>query len=361
MNKSEACTILGISPGADKDSIKKAYRKSAIKYHPDKNPGNKEAEGLFRRATEAYEILSEKHPKMQSFSDEYSNPFRGPGFRTTTSRNGRRYPKSAFERFYDSFNVSFGNNGEFHFDFDLFINQSKYKDIYKRPKYYKPPEIHIDFYTEIEESFSETEKHVIYYRNFDCEACSSKGGGLKKCSCSGINPYCSVCHGSGFSTIACPECSGSGFILKKEEISVRLPRGIKEGDKLIVKNKGHTNLDSTYQDLYVCVHERPNTRFKRNKRDIITTLEISFSQAVFGSTYFISTPAGENVEVKTKPLINSGDVVRIPSYGAYYPRSDKRGDLLVKVKLVTPTNLSDEKRGIFERLRELETEDITNA
>lgn len=351
MAKRDYYEILGLSREGSPEAVKKAYRKLALKYHPDKNQGNKDAEEKFKEVSEAYEVLSDS--KKRVLYDQYGHD----GMQSTFSGEGFNW--SDFTHF-DEFGDIFDNLG------DVFRGFGGSSDIFGGGQQGRGPgrgssiqyEVELDF----EEAVFGVEKSIDLPRYEVCGSCKGSGAkaGSKKETCQMCGGRGQVFTSSGFFSIArtcnrcdgegeivkapCPKCSGQGRIRVSRRIKVKIPAGIHTGSRLRVHGEGEAGVRGGGRgDLYVFIKVRPHSIFKREEYDIICEVPVSFSQAVFGAEIDIPTLNGK-IKMKVPEGTQSGKVFRIRGKGI--PRLDGygKGDQYVKVNIETPINLNQKQK-----------------
>lgn len=349
MTKHDYYDVLGVDKTATDAEIKRAYRLKAIKYHPDKNPGDKAAEKKFRKIAEAYETL--KDPSKRANYDQFGQTTQGSPYGYGPNRNGRYYP-GGFSASFDGFNV--------HFDLNSFFESAK--GFRKSDTGYRAPEktrINVQISTHLEDSFKEYKARFSYNRRERCQDCIGKEGTKETCRLCGGKPSflrCPRCSGKGYTTrVNCKTCGGQKLVLKQKTIEITIPRGVRTGNTLTLTGMGHELVDGSPGDLLVTIKEQPHSLFKREGDDLYVEQEISFPEAALGTAVFINICGQKTIKVKVRPGIQSGAKLRVPGEGAYVPGKDHRGDLVVTVKLVTPTDLSNQQREVLEKLREKES------
>ena len=355
-NKRDYYEVLGITKGASKDDIKKAFHKLAHKLHPDKATGDAEK---FKEVSEAYSILSDdkKRAEYDSYGRVFSDGSGGQG----GPRGGGNFD---FSQFQDAF-----QNG-FSFDFgdvfsDFFAGQGGGHARRGR-------DISIDLELTFKESIFGVERKVLLAKTAKCDTCQGSGAspGTKLDTCTHCNGSgklhettnsffgaitmespCRFCHATGKTpSEKCHTCRGEGVYRKQEEVEIVVPAGIEGGEMIRLTSAGEAVAGGTPGDLYVKVHVRPDSRFKKDGPNIITELNIKLSDALLGSEYTIPTLDGEDVVV-IHPGVTHGELLRIPGKGVPNNRG-KRGDLYVKVKITLPTKLSREAKKLIEKLKE---------
>ncbi len=353
--------ILGISKNATKDDIKKAYRNLAHKHHPDKSGGNEEK---FKEINEAYHILADDAKRAEY--DRYGRVFSGAG----AGPNGG----GGFEGF------DFGNFGDFAgkggFDFDI---GDIFGDIFGfsqgggRVRQKRGRDISIDLEVSFEESVFGTERKVVLAKMGVCDKCKGRGAEegaeFKTCSyCQGSGKIhetkrsffgtissmteCNHCKGRGkIPEKKCSVCRGEGVLPKKEEVSVKIPAGILDGQMIKLGGEGEAITGGIAGDLYVKIHVRPHSVFKREGNDLVMELDIRLSDAVLGAEKNIQTLDGA-IKLKIPAGIDSGEILRIKGKGASALRGGSRGDLLIKIIVRIPKKLSSRAKKIIEDLKE---------
>jgi len=353
MEKIDYYEILGVHKTAGTEEIKKAYRKLALKYHPDRNPGDPEAEAKFKEAAEAYAVLSdsEKRQIYDTFGHE--------------GLDGRGY--GGFSGFEDVFS-SFGDIFE---DFFGFGNRSS-----RRQRSRQGQDLRYDMKITLEEAFYGKEDQIVFQRLEHCSTCG--GTGLKPgtrpqvCpTCRGrgqvyrsqgffqISSTCPRCHGQGqIITDPCPDCNGGGKVRVKKEITVKIPPGVETGSQLRLRGEGQPGEHGgPHGDLYVVLHVQPHDFFKREGENLFCEIPISFVQAALGDK--ITVPSIEDQEhgheMEIPKGTQPGDVIKIAGKGMPDIRNrDKRGDLFVKIDVKIPKKLTQRQKELLYAFRETE-------
>lgn len=343
--------ILGIDKNADASAIKKAYRKKAIEFHPDKNPGDKEAEEKFKEAAQAYEILGDADKKAKY--DQYGHAaFDGPGGGGGYG-GGFNNMEDIFSQFGDIFGGGFGGFGGFGGGGG-------------GPRRVKGTNLRIKVKLTLEDIANGVEKKVKVKRKVKAEGVTYK--------------TCSTCNGSGQVTkiqntilgrmqtsAPCGTCGGSGQILEhkpngadsdglifnEETVSIKIPAGVTDGIQLKVSNKGNEapGANSLPGDLIVVIEELEHETLKREGENIHYDLYISFSEAALGGSKEIDTVTGK-VRIKIEEGIQSGKILRLKGKGLPSIQGYGVGDFLIHVNVWTPKKLSKEQRQFFEKMQE---------
>ena len=345
--------ILGVQKNTSKEDIKKAYRKMAMQYHPDRNPGNAEAEAKFKEASEAADVLLDDEKKTRY--DQFGH----------AGMNGQGFGGGAggFQGDFSDFGDIFG---------DMLGGQRRGGRGRGRSSG-RPGD---DLQMEVEIDFSEAafglEKTISLTKNVKCETCN--GSGAK----TGSSPStCDYCHGhgevrrqQGFFTVAstCPKCNGSGSMIKdpcgtcngqgkkkkKVDLQVKIPAGIDDGQRLKLSNEGDAGSNGGPNgDLYVVVRIKQHELFERDEFDVHCTVPVSFSQAALGCELEVPTLSGK-VALKIPAGTQSGVKMRLKSKGIQRLGGYGMGDQIVTVHVETPTKLSNEQKDLLKRLQELE-------
>lgn len=343
--------ILELERGAPKDEVKKAFRRLAAKYHPDKKTGN---EDKYKEITEAYAVLGDEKKKAEY--DTYGQSFSGAG--------GGGGGFGGFD-----FSGAQGFNGQgFEFDInDLFGNfgfggQSREQ---------RGRDISIDINLTFKESIFGVTRKVLLTKTNTCSVCTGTGAkkGTKMDSCSTCGGQgkvreqrqsimgsfttvreCSTCNGKGeVPKEPCENCSGLGVAKAQEEISIQVPAGINNGEVIRMTGRGEATPGGQSGDLYIKIHVEPHKTIKRDGSNLGSTLPIKLTDALLGNTYTVQTLDGD-VEIKIPAGITHGELLRIKNKGV--PSGSSRGDFMVKVSIEIPKKLSKKAQKIVEELRE---------
>jgi len=349
--------VLSVARGASEEDIKKAYRKLAIQFHPDRNPGNKEAEESFKEVNEAYQVLSDAERRAQY--DRYGHAaFQNPqsgGF-------GFEFTQGFEEVFSDIFGDFFGTGRGRN-----------------RARSRRGDDLRYDLEVEFEEAAKGGERIVKFQRLATCDACNgarARGGaeGVKTCpNCRGagqvrtqqgffsIATTCGQCRGEGM-IIAdpCPRCQGQGRLRRQESLSVRIPPGVDNGSRLKLRGEGEAGYGGGPSgDLYVVVHVKEHPLFVRQENDVIIEVPVSFPQATLGTEIDVPTLEGK-VKVKIPAGTQSGKLVRLKGKGFTDLHGYGRGDQLVRVVVETPRKLSTRQRELLEEFAKIDGDSINH-
>ncbi len=343
--KQDYYEILGVSKGASAAEIKKAYRKKALEYHPDKNPGDAKAEELFKKSAEAYEVLSD--PDKRAKYDQFGHAaFEGGGF-----GGGGMNMEDIFSQFGDIFGSAFG--GGFS-GFGGFGGQRRVKG----------SNLRIRVKLNLEEVANGVEKKVRVKRKIQAEGVTYKtcttcngSGQMTKITNTILGRMqtattCSTCGGAGKSIDNRPkDADAQGLKVVEETVSIKIPAGVEEGMQLKVSGKGNEAPgDGIPGDLLVAIETEEHQSLKREGDNLHYDLYISISEAVLGSSKEIDTVGGK-VRIKLEPGIQSGKILRLRGKGISSLNGYGSGDLLVHVNVWTPKELNKEQREFFERMQ----------
>lgn len=354
MSRSEYYNILGVPKNASQEEIKKAYRKQALKYHPDKNPGDSKAADNFKKISEAYEVLSDE--KKRKIYDQYGSEG------VKQSSNGSNAGFSSMEEAMRTFGSVFGGDGASIFS-SFFGFDGEGGRNYPQKGTNKKMSLTISF----EEAAKGVQKEAVVTNYITCPSCKGSGAfsskDIKNCStCKGSGQFqqtrgffsmtttCPACHGSGqVITKMCHSCHGSGKIKEKRPIKIQVPEGVDSGMRLKMSGLGDAGDNGGPPgDLYVYITVQPHELFKREGDNLLLDLPISFTEAALGAkkeipilgsgkSYLLSIPEGSQ----------SGTTLRVRNQGVRNVQGHQQGDLLVILKVETPVNLSSEQKKIL--------------
>lgn len=362
---SDYYSVLGVTKGASSDEIKKAYRKSALKYHPDKNPGNPEAEKKFKEISEAYEVLSDE--KKKQIYDQYG----ADALKGGAGMGGGAAGFSSMEEALRTFMGAFGGGGS-ETIFDSFFGfDSSGQEAADRQGASKRMNLTVSF----AEAMTGVEKDASIFNYVCCEGCNGSGAA----SASSIKK-CSRCHGQGqihqsrgFFSMAttCPQCGGRGKTItdpckscnsegrqkKKQNIKIKVPAGIDSGMRLRMAGYGDAGEGSAPPgDLYVYLTVEPHKIFERDGDDLLIELPISFTEAALGAKKEIPTALGGSCRVSIPEGAQSGKMLRVKNEGAPNVHGHGRGDMLIKLLVETPVDLNEKQKNLLKQFAELESE-----
>jgi molecular chaperone DnaJ len=338
--------VLGVDRRASAQEIKKAYRKLAVKYHPDKNPNDPEAEETFKEAAEAYSVLSDE--EKRSVYDQYGHE---------GLRGGPQVNADIFREFTDIF----GGGSIFEDLFSDFFGG-------RRNRVARGADLRYDLEITFEEAVRGTETRILVPRAELCEKCSGTGAapGTQKrpCpTCGGqgqvrlqqgflvVARPCGHCRGSGqVIPSPCPACSGQGQVAKERELTLKIPAGVDSGSRMRLVGEGERGMrGGPAGDLYVVLSVKRHKLYRREGEDIYLELPVTFPQAALGAE--LEVPTIDGVEHVSIPEgTQSGTVMKLRGKGIPRLHGGGRGDQLVVISVVTPQKLTKEQRGLLEKL-----------
>lgn len=364
MSKRDYYDVLGVSRNTSADEIKKAYRKLAIKYHPDKNPDDKAAEEKFKEAAEAYEVLS--NPEKKQRYDHYGHAGVG-GASGGGGYGGSMNMEDIFSQFGDIFGSGGGGS-----PFESFFGGGQQSRGGRRVS--KGSNLRIKVKLTLEEIANGTEKKIKVNKQIVCKTCDGSGAKdrssvstCKTCGGSGAvrrvtntilgqmqtTSTCPTCNGSGSQiTAKCGSCHGEGVVRGEETITINIPAGVSDGMQLSMSGKGNAAPNGGIPgDLIILIEEIPHETLKREGNNIVYDLHVSIIDAALGYSAEVPTIDGK-AKIKIEPGTQSGKLLRLKGKGIPEINSYHRGDEIIHVNIWTPKILSSEERTILERLRE---------
>ncbi|MBN2834979.1 MAG: molecular chaperone DnaJ [Candidatus Delongbacteria bacterium] len=349
MSKRDYYEVLGVEKSAPNAEIKKAYRKLAIKYHPDKNAGDDSAEAKFKEATEAYEVLSDEQ-KRQAY-DQY-------GFAGVDGMGGPGFNANAFHGFEDIF------GGGFETIFDSFFSGGQSRGRSRQQQ--RGSDLRYDIRISFFESVFGTKKEIKYRKDAVCDSCGGTGAkpGSNKKTCGTCGGQGQVRRNSGFFSVAqtCPTCGGKGTIIedpcnschgkgieeKSQTLNVTIPAGISHGKRIRLNNQGDSAPNGgSPGDLYVYINVESHKFFERDGNDLYCAIPISYTQAVLGSDVYVKTLDDKKIKLKISPGTQSGKLLRIKGEGVFYLNTTRRGDMYVKLIVEIPEKISSKEKEIL--------------
>ena len=361
MAKDDYYELLGVAKGASAEELKKAYRKKAVQYHPDKNPGNKEAEEMFKKVSHAYEVLSD--PEKRAAYDRYGPAAfegaaagaRGPGGMGGMG-GGFHDPFDIFREVFGQRGASGGGGGIFD---EMFGGggEGGGRD---------GADLRYDLEITLEEAARGVEKEISFRKNVTCERCSGNGAepGSKRVTCptcrgagqirrsGGIITFtqtCPTCAGAGSKVEKpCTACRGEGRVPKTTKLNVRIPPGVDTGSRLRSSGNGEAGLaGGSPGDLYIVLSVKDHELFERQGEDLFCEIPIKFTLATLGGTIEVPTLSGK-ASLKIPPATQSGTTFRLRGKGMPNLRGGHQGDQLVRVHVEVPQSLTAEQRRILE-------------
>lgn len=332
MQKRDYYEVLGVAKEASADDIKKAYRKVAMQYHPDRNPGDKSAEEKFKEAAEAYEVLSDADKKTQYDRFGHNSNHQGQGF--------------------DPMREFFARGG---------FSQRRGTDLQLLIK------------LTLEEIFTGTTKKYKYKRYDNCSSCHGKGGTtMKTCpTCNGmgqviqkintpagimsIGMECPSCFGAcEIAEGVCTTCNGEGINLIDDEVEFVIPAGIADNTRVGMAGKGNSVKNGTSGNLIITIMEIPHDLFTRNGNDLRMSVELTYPEIILGCKIEVPTIEGTKIRVSIPEYAKVGDTFKIQHKGLKQMGSTNRGDLLLIVDLRVPTKVTGRERELIEELKNLD-------
>jgi len=358
-------SVLGLSREATQEEIKKAYRKNAIKYHPDKNPDDKKSETKFKEISEAYEVLS--NDKKKQIYDQYgADALKGGAGGMPGGGSGGF---SSMEEALRTFMGAFGGGGGGEGLFDSFFGGGGGQEDHSRQGASKKMNLTISF----EEAVKGTEHEVAITNLVECEGCSGSGAAspnaIKRCSrCHGAGQVqqsrgfftmataCPQCQGRGkMITQPCADCQGAGQLKKKQRVTIKVPAGVDTGMRLRMSGHGDAGIGGAPNgDLYVSITVEPHSFFKRDGDDVILELPISFTEAALGCKKEVPTPTGSNCKITIPEGVQTGKKLRVKGDGISNVHGQGKGDLLIHLIIETPVNLSEKQKEVMRSFAALE-------
>jgi len=351
MSKRDYYEILGVNRDASEEEIKKAYRKLAMKHHPDRNPDNPAAEEKFKEAKEAYEILSDGNKRAAY--DQYGHAGVDPQAGFGAGGAGFGGFADAFGGIFDEIFGGGRGGGQ------------------GRSNVYRGADLRYNLEITLEQAAHGTETKIRIPTMEICEPCGGSGAkaGSKPTTCptcqgSGqvrlqqgffsIQQTCPKCHGTGrFISDPCGTCHGAGRLKRHKTLAVKIPAGVDEGDRIRLAGEGEHGVNGGPPgDLYVQIHLKPHTVFQRDHNDLHCEMPISFTTAALGGEIEIPTLDGA-ANLKIPPETQSGRVFRLRGKGIKGVRSHTHGDLMCHVVVETPVNLTERQRELLAELEEI--------
>lgn len=363
MSKRDYYDVLGINRDAGEQDIKKAYRKLAMKYHPDRNPDNKDAEEKFKEVNEAYEILSS--PEKKRRYDQF-------GHAGVDGNNAGGFGG------FGGFSGFGGFDGMFGDIFDMFGGGFTSARGSRGPQ--KGADLQYEITITFEEAAFGTDKEIEFYRNDTCNICDGTGAkpGTSTSVCSKCNgtgemqtvtrtplgqmirtSICDRCGGEGtIIETPCSKCGGKGRIKKQRKLKVKIPAGVNTGSIISMRGEGESGIKGGPRgDLYVTINVLPHKIFKRDGYDVICEMPITFVQAALGDELEVPTLEGK-VKYKMPEGTQSGTVFRLRSKGIVNPRGYGKGDQYVRVIIEVPKKLSEDQKDILRKFAAESGEEI---
>jgi molecular chaperone DnaJ len=352
MAKEDYYELLGVNREASAEELKKAYRKMAVKYHPDKNPGDDQAEANFKKISEAYEVL--KDPDKRAAYDRYGHAaFQGAGAGGAGGAGGFHDP---FDIFREVFGGGVGGGGGSIFE-EFFGGGGG-----GGGGAHRGADLRYDLEISLAEAATGIEREISYRRPVVCDHCKGEGAepGTQKVRCATCNgrgqvttargffsvrQTCPACHGAGIKLeTPCKKCRGDGRVAETTKVKIRIPAGVDDGSKLRSAGNGEAGyMGSASGDLYVVIHVKEHDVFERHGDDLFCEVPIKFTLASLGGSIEVPTLSGK-ATLKIPAGTQSGTTFRLRGKGMPNLRSGGYGDQLVRVHVEVPTSLSSEQR-----------------
>jgi molecular chaperone DnaJ len=356
MAKRDYYEVLGVEKNASPDQIKSAYRKKAVKYHPDKNKGDKGAEEKFKEASEAYHVLSNSERKQNYDNFGHAAFENGGGGRGGFGNFD--FSGSFSDIFEDFFGEGFGGGGR-----------------RSRRSNNRGSDLRYDLSISLEEAYTGKKQDIKFSTSERCDTCSGSGSkpGYSASSCSMCGGHGQVRSSQGFFTVqqTCPQCAGSGEEIsypcsscngqgKKQaskRLSVTIPKGVDDGTRIRLSGKGEAgSRGASNGDLYLFINVESHELFKRSEVNLFFEFPISFTDAALGTTIEIPTIDGGKAKIKIPDGTQSGKQFRLKGKGMPFMRRGDYGDLYVQVNTEVPVSLNKEQKDLLEKFRKIENE-----
>ena len=358
MAKRDYYDVLGINKSASPEDIKSAYRKLAVKYHPDKNPGDKAAEDKFKEASEAYGILSDKS-KKENYDNFGHAAFENGGGGQGGFGGFGGFGGSDFSDIFEDFFGDFGGGGRSR----------------NRSSNNRGSDLRYDLSITLEEAYSGKKQNIQFSSSDKCNTC--KGSGSKpgfsadRCTyCGGngkvrsnqgfftVQQTCPQCSGSGEEiTNPCNDCGGNGNKQTSKKISVTVPKGVDDGTRIRLAGKGEAgSRGGANGDLYLFINIKSHELFKRSDENLFFECPISIADAALGTSIEIPTIDGGKAKIKIPEGTQSGKQFRLKGKGMPYMRGSGTGDLYVQINTEVPISLNKEQKELLEKFRQIENE-----
>jgi molecular chaperone DnaJ len=356
MAKRDFYDVLGVNKNASSEELKSAYRKLAVKYHPDKNPGDKTAEDKFKEASEAYGILSDKE-KKQNYDNFGHAAFENGGGRQSGGFGG--FGGADFSDIFEDFFGDIGGGGRSR----------------NRSSNNRGSDLRYDLSITLEEAYQGKKQDIKFSTTEKCNTC--KGNGSKpghspdRCNyCGGngkirsnqgfftVQQTCPQCNGNGEEiTNPCSDCNGQGKKQASKKISVTIPKGVDDGTRIRLAGKGEAgSRGGATGDLYLFINVNSHDLFKRSDENLFFEFPISITDAALGTTIEIPTIDGGKAKIKIPDGTQTGKQFRLKGKGMPFMRRGDYGDLYIQVNTEVPISLNKQQRELLEKFREIENE-----
>ena len=359
MAKKDYYDILGVNKSASKDEIKKAYRTTAFKYHPDKNPGDKAAEEKFKEASEAYSVLSDD--KKKANYDQFGHAaFEGGGGGGGFSGFDTSSFSDIFEDFFSDFTGGSSRSSG------------------RRSSGNRGNDLRYDVSISLEDAYKGLDKKILYTTYKKCNSCKGSGAepGSKPVECDYCDGRGKVRSNQGFFTVqqtcpqcdgygetiskACTTCRGNGKVQSEENVSVKIPKGVDDGTRIRLAGKGEAGSKAAGNgDLYLFISVQNHSLFKRSEENLFFELPIGFADAALGATIEVPCIDGSKVKVKIPAGTQYGKQLRLKEKGMPILRRNSYGDLYIRIIPEVPVSLTKRQKEILEEFKELENTKIS--
>ena len=359
MAKRDYYEVLGVIKSASADEIKKAYRKLALKYHPDRNKNDKTAEAKFKEASEAYHVLSDKERRTNY--DQFGHAaFEGSGGRggfqnfDFSGAFSDIFGSDIFDDFFEGFGGTRGKRR-------------------RRSSDFRGTDLRYDLSITLEEAYSGKKQEISFSSSEKCERCDGHGAepGSKPISCSTCGGHGQVRSSQGFFTIqqTCPDCSGSGEQISspcgeckgigkkqaRKKISTSIPKGVDDGTRIRLSGKGEAGIRGGVNgDLYIFVSVESHNIFKRSEENLFFEIPISLADSALGATVEVPTIDGGKAKVKIPAGTQNGKQFRLKGKGMPMMRNKNYGDLYIRTITEVPISLTKEQKNLLEQFKKLE-------
>ncbi len=357
MSKRDYYDVLGVQKNSSPEQIKAAYRKLAVKHHPDKNPGDKTSEEKFKEASEAYHVLSDKERKQNYDNFGHAAFENGAGGR---GGFGNFDFSNHFSDIFEDFFGDFGGGG---------------RGRRSRKSNFRGSDLRYDLSITLEEAYNGKKQDIKFSTSEKCNTCSGSGSkpGHDAGSCSMCGGHGQVRSSQGFFTVqqTCPQCSGTGEEItnpcnscggqgKKQaskRLSVTIPKGVDDGTRIRLAGKGEAGSRGAGSgDLYLFVNVYSHELFKRSDENLFFEYPVSVADAALGTSLEIPTIDGAKAKIKIPPGTQSGKQFRLKGKGMPYMRGSGNGDLYVQINTEVPVSLNREQKELLEKFRKIENE-----
>ena len=355
MAKRDFYDVLGVNKSASSAELKSAYRKLAVKHHPDKNPGDKASEDKFKEASEAYGILSDQE-KKQNYDNFGHAAFEGGG---GGGRHGGGFGGADFSDIFEDFFGDFGGGG-----------RSRGRSTNNRGS-----DLRYDLSIKLEEAYEGKKQDIKFSTTEKCNTCkgngSKPGSSPERCTvCGGngkvrsnqgfftVQQTCPQCTGTGEEiTNPCDDCNGQGNKQASKKISVTIPKGVDDGTRIRLTGKGEAGTKGGASgDLYLFINVHSHDLFKRSDENLFFEFPISIADAALGATIEIPTIDGGKAKIKIPDGTQNGKQFRLKGKGMPYMRGSGNGDLYVQINTEVPISLNKAQKELLEKFREIENE-----